>query len=243
MLVVVGGNGFVGSHVIKEALTQGMQVVSLNRTGRPNWSEGWVDQVSWLTGDMLDDPKDDLKEALSQAKGVVSAVGCFGSNEKMERINGLLNVKAVDVAKQHGVPRFVFVSVHDYKHMPGAVLPGYFGGKRRAEDTVNKTYGHAGTIIRPGMIYGTRKVGSMSLPMGAIGAPLKMITDNSFVQSLNSLPLIGAVLEPALVPPVPVQAVARVAVDAVTRELPAQPEGASAGSMRIVEVPDILQMA
>ena len=32
-----------------------------------------------------------------------------------------------------------------------------------------------GVILRPGFIYGTRRVGSMKLPLGVIGSPLEMV--------------------------------------------------------------------
>lgn len=31
-------------------------------------------------------------------------------------------------------------------------------------------------ILRPGFIYGTRRVGNMKLPLGVIGSPLEMVS-------------------------------------------------------------------
>lgn len=91
--------------------------------------------------------------------------------------------------------------------------------------------------MRPGFIHGTRRVGSMKLPLGLIGSPLEMvrlhfcsylslslstffiplkpcpIDDMQVLQhtkALNQIPLIG----PLLTPPVSVNAVAKVAVRA-----------------------------
>jgi hypothetical protein len=33
----------------------------------------------------------------------------------------------------------------------------------------------AGVILRPGFIHGTRRVGSMNIPLGAIGGPLELV--------------------------------------------------------------------
>lgn len=33
----------------------------------------------------------------------------------------------------------------------------------------------SGVILRPGFIHGTRRVGSMKIPLGVIGSPLEMV--------------------------------------------------------------------
>ena len=52
----------------------------------------------------------------------------------------------------------------------GAVLPGYFQGKRRAEEALALRYPRGGVALRPGFIYGTRNVSGVGIPLGAIGA-------------------------------------------------------------------------
>ncbi|RVX14410.1 Uncharacterized protein, chloroplastic [Vitis vinifera] len=49
-VVVLGGNGFVGSAICKAAVSKGIEVTSLSRSGRPSQSSSWVDQVNWVTG-------------------------------------------------------------------------------------------------------------------------------------------------------------------------------------------------
>ncbi|XP_013585478.1 PREDICTED: uncharacterized protein At1g32220, chloroplastic-like isoform X1 [Brassica oleracea var. oleracea] len=46
-LLVLGGNGFVGSHVCKEALDCGLSVSSLTRSGRSSVQESWASRVTW----------------------------------------------------------------------------------------------------------------------------------------------------------------------------------------------------
>ena len=48
-LLVFGGGGYVGSHVCQEALNTGLQIVSINRSGRPKGSEPWKDEVEWVS--------------------------------------------------------------------------------------------------------------------------------------------------------------------------------------------------
>ena len=51
----------------------------------------------------------------------------------------------------------------------GAVLPGYFQGKKRAEEALALRFPQGGVALRPGFIYGTRNVGGLGIPLGAIG--------------------------------------------------------------------------
>jgi len=81
-VIVFGGNGYVGSHICRNALNLGYSVVSINRSGAPQkqgTDASWVDEVKWVQGDLL--LKGAWTEALRDAVGAVSCVGTFGSNE------------------------------------------------------------------------------------------------------------------------------------------------------------------
>nr|XP_009768201.1 PREDICTED: uncharacterized protein At1g32220, chloroplastic-like [Nicotiana sylvestris]XP_016453827.1 PREDICTED: uncharacterized protein At1g32220, chloroplastic-like [Nicotiana tabacum] len=82
--------------------------------------------------------------------------------------------------------------------------------QRAAETELLTRYPYGGVILRPGFIYGTRRVGSMKLPLGVIGSPLEMILQHA--KLLSQIPLVG----PLFIPPVNVTAVAKVAVRAAT---------------------------
>ncbi|KAH6826489.1 Rossmann-fold superfamily protein [Perilla frutescens var. hirtella] len=98
-VVVLGGSGFVGSAICKAAVSKGIEVISLSRSGRPSYSDSWVDQVNWLTGDVFYANWD---EVLIGATAVVSTLGGVGSEEQMQRINGEANIVAVNAAKEFG---------------------------------------------------------------------------------------------------------------------------------------------
>ncbi|KZV90411.1 putative mitochondrion protein [Exidia glandulosa HHB12029] len=58
-LLVVGGNGFVGSAICKAALARGWQVTSISSSGKPyqtpkGHSPSWVSQVEWHAADALE---------------------------------------------------------------------------------------------------------------------------------------------------------------------------------------------
>ncbi|XP_057467495.1 uncharacterized protein At1g32220, chloroplastic [Actinidia eriantha] len=210
-VVVLGGSGFVGSAICKAAVSEGIEVISLSRSGRPSYSSSWIDQVTWTSGDVFYANWD---EVLSGATAVVSTLGGFGNEEQMQRINGEANVVAVSAAKDFGVPKFIMISVHDY-NLPSFLLSsGYFTGKRKAESEVLSKYPTSGVILRPGFIYGKRRVDGFEIPLDLVGEPLERFlraTEN-FTKPLISLP--GSDL--FLAPPVSVDDVALAVINAVT---------------------------
>lgn len=209
-VVVLGGSGFVGSAICKAAVSKGIEVVSLSRSGRPTYSDPWVDQVTWIAGDVFYANWD---EVLVGATAVVSTLGGFGNEEQMKKINGEANVVAVGVAKEYGVPKFILISVHDY-NLPSFLLnSGYFTGKRKAESEVLSKYPNSGVVLRPGFIYGKRKLDGFEIPLNLIGEPLERIltATESFTKPLSSLPASDLLLAP----PVSVDDVAYAVINAV----------------------------
>ncbi|KAH7668719.1 putative oxidoreductase protein [Dioscorea alata] len=197
-IVVLGGSGFVGTAICKVAVSEGFKVVSLSRSGRPSSSDSWVDQVTWVEGDVFHARWD---EVLVGAAAVVSTLGGFGNEEQMKKINGDANILAVNAAKDYGVPKFIMISVHDY-NLPSFLLSsGYFTGKRKAESEVLAKYPSSGVVLRPGFIYGKRKVDGFEIPLNLIGEPLEKLlsaTRNFAASPLRSLPASDLLLAPPI---------------------------------------------
>ena len=77
------------------------------------------------------------------------------------------------------------------------MLPGYFQGKKRAEESLALKFPEGGVALRPGFIYGTRNVAGIGIPLGAIGA----LTAFSFLISIslrNNQPCLTQHLVPML---------------------------------------------
>ncbi|KAJ7172420.1 mitochondrial protein [Mycena filopes] len=77
-LVVVGGNGFIGSAICRSALAHGMQVTSVSSSGRPyqtpkGHTPAWVAKVDWQKGDALH--PESFARHLDGAAGVVHTLG------------------------------------------------------------------------------------------------------------------------------------------------------------------------
>ncbi|KAI9153886.1 hypothetical protein LWI28_017980 [Acer negundo] len=191
-LLVLGGNGFVGTHICREALERGLTVSSLSRSGRSSLQDSWADNVVWHQGDLLS--PDSLKHKLTGVDSVISCVGGFGSNSHMYKINGTANINAVRAAAEQGVKRFAYISAADFGFI-NYILRGYYEGKRATEKELATKLPYGGVILRPGFMHGTRQVGKMKLPLSIIGAPLEMILQHA--KLLTQIPLIG----PLFIPP------------------------------------------
>jgi len=213
-VVVLGGSGFVGSHVCRALLDKGAKVVSVNRSGPPpSDGEKWANQVTWIRADVFDE--DSWIDCLEGADAVVSCIGGFGTVADMERVCGDATVNSVGTAKKKSVPKFVFVSVYDY-NIPDEIKKrtGYFSGKKRAEEAVLSEFPEEGVVVRPGFIYGDKRVGDVVLPLGAVGKPLEGVLKNlpeNLTDMLKKLPASDL----ALAPPVGVEVVAKAIANAV----------------------------
>ena len=73
-LLVVGGNGFVGREVCKNAVINGFSVTSLSRRGtNPAPDDEHLSQVTWCSGNALDGAT--VEKYVGQADAVVHAIG------------------------------------------------------------------------------------------------------------------------------------------------------------------------
>ncbi|KAG2270818.1 hypothetical protein Bca52824_065373 [Brassica carinata] len=142
-VVLLGGNGFVGSAICKAAISNRIEVLS---SGHPNFQDSWLDQVTWVTGDVF---YLNWNEVLLGATVIVSTIGGFGNGEQTSLI-----VCA-------WVLKFVLLTVHDYNLSPVVLSSGYFTEKR--------------VVLRSGFIYRKRKVNGFEVPLDLVGEPLDKI--------------------------------------------------------------------
>ena len=63
-ILVVGGSGFVGSHVMRAALSHGGRVASVSRSGQPAAAAPGLEGAEWLQGDVSN--PDDLRRVLAE---------------------------------------------------------------------------------------------------------------------------------------------------------------------------------
>ncbi|PBK78225.1 NAD(P)-binding protein [Armillaria solidipes] len=181
-ILVVGGNGFIGSAVCRAALTRGMQVTSVSSSGRPyrtprGHSPAWTEKENALKdangvvhtlGTLLDDGK--YKNAVKESSLVGLVGSLIGSQNPLEKKTSSgyesLNRDAalrvceafVDSGPTEGPsPRpFVYISAEDIFR---PIIPArYIETKREAEAGIDSLVSQKpglfrGVYIRPSLVY------------------------------------------------------------------------------------------
>ena len=152
-VLVTGGNGFIGSHVIDTLFASGHKPVSFDRFGSPHRKD-----VRFLVGDIRD-PKT-LYDAMATVDGVINLAGILGTSETIERprftvqsnLLGAINVfNACRDLRKKGV----HITVGNYwMNNPYAITKN---AAERVALVYNKQFGTQIAIVRGLNAYGERQ--------------------------------------------------------------------------------------
>jgi nucleoside-diphosphate-sugar epimerase len=142
ILALTGATGFVGGHLLDQALAAGHQVRALTRRPQPP-----RDGVTWIAGDLATPgPLADGAGALVHVAGVVNAPDRAGF--EAGNVQGTRTILAA--AQAAGVPRFVHVSSLAARQ-PGLSLYGW--SKSEAERLVAASP-LGWSVVRPPAVFG-----------------------------------------------------------------------------------------
>ena len=155
-LCVIGGSGFLGSHVADQLSTAGHEVLIYDRKPSPWLQSG----QTMLVGDLL--VLETLLEAVKGCDAVYNFAALADLNDALDKpvetvkVNVLGNVNVLEACRQQGVKRFVYAStVYVYSREGGF----YRCSKQAAEHYVEeyqRVFGLNYTILRYGSLYGPR---------------------------------------------------------------------------------------
>jgi UDP-glucose 4-epimerase len=153
---VIGGSGFLGSHVADELCESGYQVRIYDRAPSPWLRPG----QTMIVGDLSD--RGALERAIAGAQVVYNFAALADLNEARTKpletvqVNILGNIHVLEACRMHGVRRFAYAStVYVYSREGGF----YRCSKQAAEQYVEeyqRIYGLDYTILRYGSLYGPR---------------------------------------------------------------------------------------
>ena len=156
IVTVLGGSGFIGSHVADQLSEEGFQVRIFDRKGSP-WKR--KDQEI-IIGDLRDN--DLLNKAIAGSEVVYNFAALsdidIARNKVVEtvEINILGNVQVLEACRVHAVKRFVFASSVYVYSREGSF---YRCSKQAAESYIEEfqnVYNLDYTILRYGSLYGQR---------------------------------------------------------------------------------------
>jgi UDP-glucose 4-epimerase len=153
---VIGGAGFLGSHVCDQLSEAGYQVLVYDRTASPWLRSG----QTMVEADVLDEMA--LNDAIAGCDVVYNFAAIADLNEALTkpletvRVNVLGNVQVLEACRKHQVRRYVYAStVYVYSREGGF----YRCSKQSAEHYVEEyqaAFGLDYTILRYGSLYGPR---------------------------------------------------------------------------------------
>ena len=150
MILVTGGNGFVGGHVV-HALREGDRPVRclVRNRGKAGKLESWGCEV--VEGDMTDPAS--LRRAVEGVDVVVHLVAIRqGKREEFQRIMVGGTRDLLKLAKEGGAKRFVHMSALGTSEETKDLVP-YFGAKWQMEQDVQHS-SFPYVIFRPSFIFG-----------------------------------------------------------------------------------------
>lgn len=163
-LVVFGGTGFIGSAICRIAASEGHEVVSVSRSGRPHYQADWMDRIRWVKGNVLE--PETWRDHLKDAKAVVHSVAILREKKEAGLTYQRINTDSVEMtaweAEQAGVERFVFLSVHGH---PPFLPDRFLETKRLGEQALNHSQIRE-LILRPTVVYGPGR--PATLPFGLV---------------------------------------------------------------------------
>ena len=144
-LAVTGGTGFVGSHLLRVARSEGYEIRALTRGWRPP-EEG----IDWIDGAL--DRDDSLTKLCEGADAIVHIAGLINASSRaaFDAVNVGGTTNLIDAARGAGVRRFVHISSLAAREPE---LSDYGRSKARSELVVAAS-GLDWTIIRPPAVYG-----------------------------------------------------------------------------------------
>jgi UDP-glucose 4-epimerase len=154
--VVVGGSGFIGSHVADHLSEAGYQVTIYDR-----------DQSKWLRsdqkiviGDVLDGDK--LNSTIAGAEVVYNFAALADLNQALDQplktvnINILGNMNVLEACRSHNIKRFIYASTVYVHSREG----GFYRCSKQASEAYveeyQRVFGLDYTILRYGSLYGPR---------------------------------------------------------------------------------------
>jgi UDP-glucose 4-epimerase len=154
--VVIGGSGFIGSHVADYLSKSGCQVIVYDRVESP-----WLrNDQELVVGDVQDSEK--LNEIIIGAEVVYNFAALADLNQALRQplktvnINILGNLNVLEACRVNGVKRFIYASTIYVHSREG----GFYRCSKQASEAYveeyQKIYGLDYTILRYGSLYGPR---------------------------------------------------------------------------------------
>lgn len=178
-ILVTGGNGFIGSHVVDNLLKKGHKVTifTRNKENPPLWNN----KVDYFLGDIKD--SESILEAVSHHNGVINLAGILGTAETVStpkesvEVNILGAINVFEAIKKFKI-RAVQITVGNYTWHNTYAITKY--ASERFAHMYNKEFGTQISVVRGLNVYGERQK----------HLPVRKVVPNFILAALKNKPII-----------------------------------------------------
>ena len=137
-ILLIGGNGFLGESLLKEAPKNNINISYLSRHKIKNKE---LNHINWIQADIFN-----IEEKFDV---VIHLVGTIKNKNMYKKLNTQSVTKSIKLCSKFNINKLVYISAN-------GGFKDYFNSKKQAEEFV-KSSSLNYLIVRPGLMYGTSR--------------------------------------------------------------------------------------
>lgn len=145
-ILLIGGNGFVGKELIKQATNKSLNISYLSRNKIANID---FKNIHWIQGDIFSIDNINIEEKFDVA---IHLVGTIKNKQLYKKLNTESVAKSLQLCSKNNIKKLVYFSAK-------GGFADYYNSKKNAEQFIEQsTIDYL--IVRPGLMYGPNRPSS-----------------------------------------------------------------------------------
>ena len=145
-ILLIGGNGFVGKELIKQATNKSLDIRYLSRNKIVDID---FKNIHWIQGDIFSIDNINIEEKFDVA---IHLVGTIKNKQLYKKLNTESVAKSLQLCSKYNIKKLVYFSAK-------GGFADYYNSKKNAEQFIEQsTIDYL--IVRPGLMYGTNRLSS-----------------------------------------------------------------------------------
>ncbi len=145
-ILLIGGNGFVGKELIKQAANKSLNISYLSRN---RIEDKDIKNIHWIKGDIFSIENIDIEKKFDIA---IHLIGTIKNKQLYNKLNTESVAKSLQLCTKYNIKKLVYFSAK-------GGFADYYNSKKEGEKIIeqaNIDY----LIVRPGLMYGTNRLSS-----------------------------------------------------------------------------------
>ena len=145
-ILLIGGNGFVGKELIKQATNKSLNISYLSRNKIADID---FKNIHWIQGDIFSIDNINIEEKFDVA---IHLVGTIKNKQLYKKLNTESVAKSLQLCSKYNIKKLVYFSAK-------GGFADYYNSKKNAEQIIEQSNIDYLTV-RPGLMYGTNRLSS-----------------------------------------------------------------------------------